>query len=656
MRNIALLTITLSITITAVARADPNGGYQSQQGTQLFGTLAPFDGMDIRFDSATLNGRPYSLSFRDGKLIHDSRDGKPFIDSSLKRGLIGVELLVRNYVLTIKGVNDHINIYNENHDIKEYDVVWEPLPKSPGGTNSKRLCPDDYRAVAVPGTWQNNLHKFQLQEDSSVFTFACANVVPDKNHCMQKACDGGVIAKCIDYGYPPWALHASSQLPNADTSARQLHNLCVVAMRADYAGNGWPNTLDGTLIRMFDATNLGEVECNWVGGSTICKLIHSPVYARTPETASSPSAPTRVAPAPPPPPQSTEQSHVASLSSTAGVSPAQIAAMQEIASTARRSSIRLPAGEVQGLVTEGIWTITPKGTAHALCLSKERWETIRPQSHPTPARYCDSFIFDNLNTYKPFLISYSAHIDRGLHRFRNGTNYITTTHVQLKQDGSLQPDPALCPNPSDCSRYRYENYEGTVLSPNLGVPHKGPICPPRGSSPVGLIAALAAQYQPHLLYSYLDRNQGRTVTTGCVTSGVAQDVPQGDSIFAEGEGYLFGALPPESRIQQSGSQVVDQELSMWPINGTYITAVRSPLGGTADPRLLGTLLGHPLFRPVNNPLLSDLFRRISLEYTKQILLISPNNRVPQIGPVFPDVQLGPVAPALPSNHVKPTNR
>ena len=259
MRTAGLLTITLLVATTDVAGAtDPSGGHQSQQGTQLFGTLAPFDGMDIPFASASVEGRPFSLFFQDGNLVHEGDTLDKFFNNNISRNNISRDLPALSaprtaiqvqvhtntqgdFVLRITNASAHYNIYTGSYGILQYVVDWTRT----GSTSYTPLCENGYRAVAIPGSWQND-HQ-QLKDNNSVFTFSCTNVVSDTDRCTQHACDGGVIAKCIDYGYAPWVkgapwlTHQQGDHPMArnDESARQLHNLCVVAMRADYAGNGW---------------------------------------------------------------------------------------------------------------------------------------------------------------------------------------------------------------------------------------------------------------------------------------------------------------------------------------------------------------------------------------------------------------------------------
>lgn len=62
------------------------------------------------------------------------------------------------------------------------------------------------------------------------------------------ACHDGVLAKCVRWGYAPWAEHDGQSL-------RAHHQACTRMARADYCGDGVPHTQNGTLINLWD--NLG---------------------------------------------------------------------------------------------------------------------------------------------------------------------------------------------------------------------------------------------------------------------------------------------------------------------------------------------------------------------------------------------------------------
>lgn len=85
-------------------------------------------------------------------------------------------------------------------------------------------------AVAIPteGTWD---HTGQKVYSRTHFTFACTS---------------GVMGKCYRWGYRPWE-------PTATPSMWDGHQACTRLARADYCGNGYSWTKDGTTINMWDA-------------------------------------------------------------------------------------------------------------------------------------------------------------------------------------------------------------------------------------------------------------------------------------------------------------------------------------------------------------------------------------------------------------------
>lgn len=98
------------------------------------------------------------------------------------------------------------------------------------------------RAVAVSGVWDASGAR---QDVPGRFTFACEN---------------GAIAKCIRWGYKPWASRDGKPLT-------ELHQACTRMARADYCGDGRSHTHESTTIDYYDALDLSarttEVSASW---------------------------------------------------------------------------------------------------------------------------------------------------------------------------------------------------------------------------------------------------------------------------------------------------------------------------------------------------------------------------------------------------------
>lgn len=111
----------------------------------------------------------------------------------------------------------HVQLWNAEK------ASWE----NPCVATSRMLNP---RALAVPGVWNE---RGARQDIPGRFTFACEN---------------GAIAKCVDWGYRPWARKDGLALT-------ELHQACTRMARADYCGDGRSHTHQNTFIDMYD--NLG---------------------------------------------------------------------------------------------------------------------------------------------------------------------------------------------------------------------------------------------------------------------------------------------------------------------------------------------------------------------------------------------------------------
>ena len=94
--------------------------------------------------------------------------------------------------------------------------------------DGENLCDDDGLGLFVPGVWDETgqrLKRLSTGENMVDTTFSCP---------------AGVIAKCVLWGYRPWAV------------GPRLHEACTRMARADYCGDGVGYTENGTLIDMFD--------------------------------------------------------------------------------------------------------------------------------------------------------------------------------------------------------------------------------------------------------------------------------------------------------------------------------------------------------------------------------------------------------------------
>ena len=113
-------------------------------------------------------------------------------------------------------------------------------------------------AIALAGIWDGQgAHRASDHE----FTFGCEN---------------GALAKCVHWGYKPWAQHDGAPLDD-------MHQACTRMARADYCGDGRDHTIEATQIEMWDDLGVQqpiadaervrlslELEATWLPDGAAC--------------------------------------------------------------------------------------------------------------------------------------------------------------------------------------------------------------------------------------------------------------------------------------------------------------------------------------------------------------------------------------------------
>ena len=97
-----------------------------------------------------------------------------------------------------------------------------------------------------------------------------AKVSPRPANAITFACRGAALAKCVEFGYRPWASKNGVALAN-------YHQACTRMVRADYCGEGVPHTTTGTSIHVLDqigiqnqAAGTYAVEAEWGPNGATC--------------------------------------------------------------------------------------------------------------------------------------------------------------------------------------------------------------------------------------------------------------------------------------------------------------------------------------------------------------------------------------------------
>lgn len=98
-----------------------------------------------------------------------------------------------------------------------------------------------------------------------------AKLARPSNNTITFACRSAALAKCVEFGYKPWASKNGTALAN-------YHQACTRMVRADYCGTGTSHTVSGTQIHVLDQLNIQkkaqgvsyDVEAEWGPNGATC--------------------------------------------------------------------------------------------------------------------------------------------------------------------------------------------------------------------------------------------------------------------------------------------------------------------------------------------------------------------------------------------------
>lgn len=154
-----------------------------------------------------------------------------------------------------------LKINSITHD-NGYNVDWYNISVSfNGGTTWGPLCTGGVGALPLSGRWGQH---GQMISDSTMITFAC---------------DNAALAKCRKWGYDPASTREECDgLGNCKQQPlKAWHEACTRMVRADYCGDGFAHTRNGTAIDLYDnlsiqtrAGGLQYLEADWGVNGAYC--------------------------------------------------------------------------------------------------------------------------------------------------------------------------------------------------------------------------------------------------------------------------------------------------------------------------------------------------------------------------------------------------
>ncbi|NTX06381.1 ADYC domain-containing protein [Myxococcus sp. CA040A] len=442
----------------------------------------------------------------------------------------------------------------------EYQVTW-----STALTQPQPLCPANNVALAVPLSWTQDAQSgsWRLLPSTSAFTFAC--VPKHVSGCEFE--DGGVIAKCVDWGYPPWTSAAQtltgqvlSGLTTAGNSlagnlqeALSFHQTCLRMATADYCGVGHSNTVDGTPIAFHDT-----------------KYVPLTAAAHV----------------------------VTSLSGSAYQGYYFEAAWADCSLDTTGSNPTPACRAIHANPTNGV--ILPRYAA--LCLSKRRWasfpfagtcfdphsQTLTPFDRDFVPKYCEDYTVEQLEERGARLFTFSRFLDTGLYRFQQDGDpgrAVTTTAYNAPQPLPQHPNlvginTARLGVPAN---YVPVRLEGSLLSKTIPQALRAKL----QLDGLYRCARVDTTGQKHFLTTLIpDTSVTGAPSDACPAPlGWSLDVPTGGTEVDALEGYLSPVA----------SGFMATPLSLWhDDNNHFITSTTSPgIGWTELQPPLGYIPGNP---------------------------------------------------------------
>ncbi len=568
----AWMCLSAGLSATGALADEPPA--QSGQGTKLHGA-AVFDEnhVNVLFTTSP-RASCMSTGLSQGGLVGSKRTGS---------GLCG-PLNYVGYEFTAEGTPErkfrivsaapHASIYETCRNIGlpnppppvmgttwEYEVTWStPL------TQPQPLCPANNVALAVPLRWVQDsvLQPWRLVYTTDSFTFAC---VP-KHVSACEFEDGGVIAKCVDWGYPPW--HSTARtltgqvlsgttvagypLTGTNTEAVSFHQTCLRMATADYCGVGHSNTVDDTPIAFHDTkyaplTSAGGVIPQLSGAAVQDHYFEAAWVDCTQDKTDSNPAP--------------------ACRPTLGGSP-----------------------------NNGL--IPPR--YGALCLSKRRWAsfplagscfdpqglTLEPSNRDFAPKFCEDYTEEELEARGARFFSFSRFLDTGLYQFRHDASpdrAVTTTAYFPPQQLPKHPN-LVAPNTAvlgASSGYAMFRFEGALLSKKIAPALRAKL----GLKGLYRCARVDSSGQKHFLTT--------TIPDGSTTGDPSDACPAtlGWWLDVPAQGTALDAL--EGYVSPVDAGVTGTPLSLWQDDDNhFITTTTSPgIGWTELQPPLGYIPGNP---------------------------------------------------------------
>ena len=220
-------------------------------------------GNGVDLNSASMNGRTLNGFFMNGRTLNGrtlnawSLNGRTLNGRTLNGTLFAGTQVVDGQVVTVSGTQMIGSLLTIRADGVDLTLRFDDIYKDPANPTGDVYFYDVSVHDAVAGTWTSlcaddegqPLAAVPLQHYWNDVTGARVNDAD----AVTFACRGAVLAKCVEWGYRPWA--SATRCVNGTCTQVSLadhHQACTRMARADYCGDGTPHTFDATPIDLYD--------------------------------------------------------------------------------------------------------------------------------------------------------------------------------------------------------------------------------------------------------------------------------------------------------------------------------------------------------------------------------------------------------------------
>jgi hypothetical protein len=182
--------------------------------------------------SVWLDGSQLKVTTTQGETLAGSALDNMVIEFEVQEGGVVNKKKKGIVIRGVKQLAGNPDVWLYSLDVKIGQGGWQPLCTDKNGIPTE--------AILLGDVWDGATGARQSPRGDGALTFACRDYA---------------LAKCVEFGYKPWASVNG-------TSLSEHHQACARMLRADYCGDGVSHTSDGTPVHVQDALGIQKLDPN----------------------------------------------------------------------------------------------------------------------------------------------------------------------------------------------------------------------------------------------------------------------------------------------------------------------------------------------------------------------------------------------------------